>query len=77
MSKMIAVRLDDELVRDIDRERRRKHLTRAHAIRDALTLWIHRQRLESAMRQDQDGYAQHPVTDDEFGPVLGAQRWPK
>lgn len=74
---MIAVRLDDDMIREVDRERRRRHLTRASAIRDALALWVERQRLEAAMRRDQQGYDEHPVTDDEFGPVLGAQRWPR
>jgi predicted transcriptional regulator len=77
MSKMIAIRLDDDLVREIDQERRRHHLTRTAAVRDAVTLWVRRQRLESAMRRDQEGYAEHPVAEAEFGPVLQAQRWPK
>jgi len=74
---MIAVRLDDSLVSEFDRERRRKRLTRTGAIRDALALWMQRQRLEADMRRDREGYARRPVAVDEFGPVLGAQRWPK
>ena len=74
---MIAVRLEDRLLSEFDRERRRTKLTRARAIRDALSLWVERQRLEADMRRDRDGYAKHPVSDDEFGSVLGAQRWPK
>jgi Arc/MetJ-type ribon-helix-helix transcriptional regulator len=74
---MVAVRLDDDLIRDIDRERRRRRLTRASAIRDALTLWVQQERYGAAVRRDQEGYADQPVSEDEFGPVLGAQQWPR
>lgn len=77
MSKMIAVRIEDALVQEVDRARRRRRMTRASVIRDALSLWVNQQRLLAAIRRDQEGYAQHPVTDEEFGPVLGAQAWPK
>lgn len=77
MSKMTAVRLDEELLRDIDRERRRAKLSRARVIHEALALWLERRRLEAAVRSDQAGYAEHPVDEEEFGPVLGAQAWPK
>ena len=77
MSKMVAIRLEDRLLSEVDRERRRRRLTRAGAIRDAIVMWVERQKLEQAMRKDRDGYARKPVRDGEFGPVLGAQRWPK
>jgi predicted transcriptional regulator len=76
MSTMITIRVDDALVREIDRVRRRSDLSRAAAIKDAIRLWLDQQRVEEAVRRHREGYAKKPVTDDEFGPVLGAQRWP-
>ena len=77
MSKMIAVRLDEKLLHAVDRERRRARVTRAKVIHDALALWVERRRTEEAIARDQNGYAELPVTDEEFAPVLGAQVWPK
>jgi metal-responsive CopG/Arc/MetJ family transcriptional regulator len=77
MSLMISVRLAESLVEQVDRERRRDGLSRAQAIQNALKLWIRRRRLEEAVRREHEGYERHPVTGDEFGPVLGAQVWPK
>ena len=77
MSKMIAVRLDDTLLARVDRERRRRGVTRARAIHEALAGWVARERLAEAVREEGDAYGRHPVTEDEFGPILGAQRWSK
>jgi metal-responsive CopG/Arc/MetJ family transcriptional regulator len=74
---MIAVRLDEDLLAQVDQERRRAHVTRARVVHEALALWIERRRLEEAIRRDQEGYARRPIKKDEFGPVLGAQVWPK
>ncbi len=77
MSTMTAVRLDDDLLAAIDREGRRAGKTRAAIVREALILWIERRQAEEAARRDQEGYERHPISADEFGPVLGAQAWPK
>jgi metal-responsive CopG/Arc/MetJ family transcriptional regulator len=74
---MTAVRLHDQLLAEVDRERRRTGMSRARVIQEALALWLERRRVDEAVRRDQEGYAARPVTDDEFGPVLGAQVWPK
>jgi len=77
MSKMIAVRMDEGLLGRLDRERSRRRITRARAIQEAVADWVARQRLAEAVREEAEAYARHPVADHEFGPVLGAQRWPK
>jgi metal-responsive CopG/Arc/MetJ family transcriptional regulator len=74
---MISIRLPDELVERVDRERRRDGLSRAQVAQRALELWIGKRRLEEAIRREHRGYDRHPVETDEFGPVLGAQAWPK
>jgi predicted DNA-binding protein len=74
---MIAIRLPDEMLARVDEERRRAGLTRAAAVNEALELWIERRRYEEAVRRDHEGYEKHPVKEEEFGSVLGAQVWPK
>ena len=73
----MAVRLDDRLLARVDRERRRRGVTRARAIHEALADWVARERLAEAVREEAEAYERHPVAPDEFGPVLGARRWPK
>src|SRR5882724_925273 len=77
MSKMVAIRLDEGLLVRVDRERRRRRITRARAVHEALADWVARHRLAEAVREEAEAYARQPVAEDEFGPVLGAQRWPK
>jgi metal-responsive CopG/Arc/MetJ family transcriptional regulator len=77
MSKMIAVRLKEDLLERVDQECKRARLSRAAAINEALDLWVDKRRYEEAVRSDHEGYARHPVAGDEFEAVLGAQSWPK
>jgi hypothetical protein len=77
MSKMITARIDDRLLAEIDRERRRRSLPRAAVVKEALALWVEQRRLEDAVRRHREGYERFPVSDAEFGPILKAQRWPK
>ncbi len=76
MSTMISVRCDARLLRDLDRACKGQALTRAGAVKAAIKLWLERAQIEEAVRRHRDGYAKKPVMRDEFGPVLGAQRWP-
>jgi metal-responsive CopG/Arc/MetJ family transcriptional regulator len=77
MSRMIAVSLDERLLTRVDRERRKRGISRARAVHEALADWVARRRLAEAVREEAEAYGRHPVTDDEFAPVLGAQGWPK
>jgi transposase len=77
MSKLVAVRLDDGLLAEVDAERRRSRLPRARVVHEALRLWIERRRLDEAVRRDREAYDAQPVHEDEFEPVLGGQRWPR
>ena len=74
---MIAVRLQDEILARVDQERKRDGLTRAGAVNEALRLWVDKRRYDEAVRRDQAGYLRHPIEEDEFLPLLGAQPWPK
>jgi metal-responsive CopG/Arc/MetJ family transcriptional regulator len=75
MTKTTAVRIDDQLLRAIDRTRPRRG--RSEVVREALQMWVARRDLAEKVRRDREGYLRQPVTPDEFGPVLRAQRWPK
>ena len=77
MRKLLAIRLDEELLAEVDRERQGRALSRTRVVAEALRLWIERRRTEEAVRRHGEGYARAPVEPDEFGPLLGAQRWPK
>ncbi len=77
MSRMIAIRLEEALLVHVDRERRRRGISRARAVHEALADWVARQRLADAVREEAEAYGRQPVTETEFAPVLGAQRWPK
>ena len=69
------MRVDEELLRAIDRSGRRKG--RSEIVREALQMWIARRDLAEKVRRHREGYARRPVRRDEFGPVLGGQVWPK
>lgn len=77
MSRMIAVRLQEDLLSQIDRERKLAGLTRAAAVNEALALWVEKKQYDEAVRRDHAGYRRHPVEEKEFELVLGAQAWPK
>lgn len=77
MSKMIAIRIDDAVLANVDRERRRSQLSRAATIKEALALWLQKRRHDEAVKRDQEGYRRKPVKKGEFSSVLGVQTWPK
>lgn len=75
MTTTIAVRIDEDVLRVIDRVRRRRG--RSEVVREALQMWLARRDLDEKVRRHRQGYARFPVTAGEFGPVLGAQTWPR
>lgn len=77
MSRLIAVRLDEGLLADVDRERKRMRTSRSRVVHQALASWVTQQRVEAAIVREHAAYEAKPVLDGEFGPVLRAQQWPK
>ncbi|MGH7819532.1 MAG: ribbon-helix-helix protein, CopG family [Candidatus Binatia bacterium] len=75
MTRTIAVRIDEALLRTIDRSGGPKG--RSEIVREALQMWVARRELSEKVRRHREGYARRPVKPDEFTPVLGAQVWPK
>lgn len=77
MSRLVAIRLQEKMLSQVDRERKRAGLTRSAAVNEALQLWVDKRQYEEAVRRDHEGYQRYPVRDDEFEGILGAQTWPK
>ncbi len=76
MAKMISIRIDESVLKAVDAARPEKR-GRSEVIREALELWLKRRSLAEKVRSHSEGYKRHPVTREEFEPVLGAQTWPK
>lgn len=77
MPKTISVRIDESLLEAVDAAVGSAQRARSEVIREALELWLRRRSLMEKVRRHRDGYQRHPVTPEEFAPVLEAQRWPK
>ena len=77
MTKTISLRLDQRLLREIEVARKTDHKDRSEVFTEALELWLKRRTVAEKVRRHREGYARHPVTRDEFGPVLKAQTWLK
>jgi len=77
MAKTISIRIDESLLKAVDAAVKPEQRRRSEVIREALELWLRRRALEEKVRRHREGYIRHPVTPDEFEPILRAQRWPK
>ena len=77
MTKTISLRIDEDLLHAVDVAGEAEHRGRSEVVREALELWLKRRALTEKVQRHHEGYARHPVTRDEFAPVLGAQTWPK
>ena len=77
MTQTISLRIDASLLQEIDLAGRADKRGRSEVIREALELWLQRRSLAEKVRLHREGYGRHPVGEDEFTPVLGAQTWPK
>jgi len=77
MAKTISIRIDETLLKAVDVAMKSEQRGRSDVIREALELWLKRRALEEKIRRHLEGYKRHPVTPDEFEPILRAQRWPK
>jgi metal-responsive CopG/Arc/MetJ family transcriptional regulator len=77
MAKLVSVRVEEDLLEEIDRAGGAEGRGRSEVVREALELWLERKRIAAKVRAHSKGYAKRPVKADEFEPVLSAQRWPK
>lgn len=77
MTKTISLRLDQRLLRAIELASKTAHKDRSEVVSEALELWLKRRAAADKVRRHRQGYARHPVSRNEFAPVLKAQTWPK
>lgn len=77
MTKTISLRLDQRLLRAIEFAGKSTHKDRSEVVSEALELWLKRRAAAEKVRRHREGYARHPVSHNEFAPVLKAQTWPK
>ena len=77
MTRTISLRIDTSLLKEIDLAGRADKRGRSEVVREALELWLQRRSLAEKVRLHREGYERHPVSQDEFTPVLGAQTWSK
>ena len=77
MTRTISLRIDEALLQEIDLAGQSEKKGRSDLVREALELWLKQRSIAEKVRLHKEGYERHPVSDDEFAPVLGAQTWPK
>jgi hypothetical protein len=76
MTKTISLRLDQRLLRVIEVASKTTHKDPSTVVSEALELWLKRRAVAAKVKRHRKGYARHPVTPDEFVPVMKAQTWP-
>ncbi len=77
MPQRISLRIDESLLQEIDLACGSEKRSRSEVVREALGLWLKQRSIAEKVRLHREGYERHPVSDDEFASVLGAQTWPK
>ena len=62
----IALSLPVDLLRELERARKRRGKTRSALVQDALRLWLHRDNEASLVREWQEGYRRMPESRTEI-----------
>jgi len=65
--KAIQVVLDEQTLRDADREARRANVNRSELVRRAVRLYVQHERTRELEAKHRAGYARHPERAEEFG----------
>ena len=73
--KTVQMTLDEELVRSVDRVRKRLHLSRSAFTRHALRESLARYSVAQQEQRHREGYERHPVAADEFPIWEAEQNW--
>ena len=73
-SAKVAISLREDLLRDVERERRASGETRSEFFRRAVEALLRRERDREAIEQYIQGYLQHPETEDEVRGVEAASQ---
>ncbi len=73
--KTIQMTIDEPLLTEVDRTIAELHTTRSAFIREALEAALRRHDIRKLEHRHAHGYAQHPVTPDEFDIWTDEQHW--
>ncbi len=76
MMKAVQFTLEEELLRQIDRDPEAKRLGRSAFLRRAAREYLARRRNQQIRDAYRRGYGERPVSAEEFGPLIEAQAWP-
>jgi metal-responsive CopG/Arc/MetJ family transcriptional regulator len=64
-SSKLAVSIPDDLLREVERARRRRGLSRSAVVQTGLRAWLKAQRDAERVKRYVDAYRRHPETDEE------------
>jgi metal-responsive CopG/Arc/MetJ family transcriptional regulator len=73
--KTIQITIDEPLLEEVDRLIAELKTTRSAFIREALLSAIRRHTIAVLEKQDEQGYARHPVEPGEFDIYVNEQAW--
>lgn len=73
--KTIQMTIDEPLLTEVDRTIAELQTTRSAFIREALEAALRHHDIQNLEQQHAYGYAQHPVTPDEFDVWVNEQHW--
>jgi len=73
--KTVQMTLDEDLVRGVDRVRKKLHLSRSAFTRNALRESLAQYSVAQQEKKHREGYERHPVTTDEFAIWEAEQDW--
>jgi metal-responsive CopG/Arc/MetJ family transcriptional regulator len=74
--KTIQVVLEDELLREVDREARRARVNRSRLIREALRQLLRQRKIHELEGRHRQAYGQAPETAGEFDVFDVVRAWP-
>ena len=73
--KTVQMTLDEDLVRGVDRVRKKLHQSRSAFTRNALRESLTQYSVAQQEKQHREGYERHPVAADEFATWEAEQDW--
>ncbi len=73
--KTVQLVLDEQTLRDADREARRAKVSRSELVRRAIRLYVELERTRALEAKHRAGYARHPERPDELGGF--EESWPE
>jgi metal-responsive CopG/Arc/MetJ family transcriptional regulator len=75
--KTVQLVIEEELLREADREARRGRMNRSAFIREALREHLERRRVAAWEEQERRAYREHPIEERELAAWQKVQAWPE